>query len=383
MPGSAGNKLPRTFEDPFENWPNDDLLIEQQTRNKLQEKYPAIFPLLDWPELRAYFSEHNSLALLAQKKCRRFGVVTVLFGFLGLLISGISPILLHAFDPGWASLLGRILGFLGAVFVFLGGIAGYIHLFVYNEKLEWLENRLVCERLRQFYFQYMVSRISMVAKILDTGSVVSEFIADRTREFSRFTTEYMFPLVEKYEELKNDKVEEKAWLNPDWEKAELKEPLAESSREFLKILENNRLGIQKRYADKKIRPGLYSPNSRSIVIASSSDVLTVAVLFVTFGTCVAYLTGAPSGAPFVLACISVSSALSAVIVSLRVLNAGLLLTEDAERYSWYHAAVDALQRRYKRADDREKCEILKEMEYTSYQELRRFIIAMEKARFVI
>ena len=43
------------LDDPLANWPNDDLLLEGKSRNRIARDYPDLLKILDWPELRAAF----------------------------------------------------------------------------------------------------------------------------------------------------------------------------------------------------------------------------------------------------------------------------------------------------------------------------------------
>ena len=45
------------LDDPLANWPNDDLLLEQKSRNRVAREHPDLLKILDWPELRAAFED--------------------------------------------------------------------------------------------------------------------------------------------------------------------------------------------------------------------------------------------------------------------------------------------------------------------------------------
>jgi hypothetical protein len=68
---------------------------------------------------------------------------------------------------------------------------------------------------------------------------------------------------------------------------------------------------------------------------------------------------------------------------MRALKDGLLFAADAERYRWYIAAVRTLNYRFEHADRVKKVHILREMEHVAYQEMRRFILSVKQARFVM
>ena len=72
-----------------------------------------------------------------------------------------------------------------------------------------------------------------------------------------------------------------------------------------------------------------------------------------------------------------------MILGLRVLDEGLQLKSETERYVWYLAAVEALERRYDAATPLGRVAILRDMERLSYQELRWFTVSFDEARFVM
>ena len=56
---------------------------------------------------------------------------------------------------------------------------------------------------------------------------------------------------------------------------------------------------------------------------------------------------------------------------------------DTERYEWYLAALRALDARFTQSEPGGQIEALRELEHLSYQEMRRFIVAHKRARFLL
>ena len=50
------------LDDPLTAWPNDDLLLKQESRNRIARDHPDLLKVLDWPDLRAAFEEHDAPA---------------------------------------------------------------------------------------------------------------------------------------------------------------------------------------------------------------------------------------------------------------------------------------------------------------------------------
>ena len=79
-----------------------------------------------------------------------------------------------------------------------------------------------------------------------------------------------------------------------------------------------------------------------------------------------------------------SGTLSAAVIAIRVVNDGLLIRTETERYEWYLASVRSIAERFDAAADMAtKVSLLRELERLAYQEMRRFLLAFQAARFVM
>ena len=73
---------------------------------------------------------------------------------------------------------------------------------------------------------------------------------------------------------------------------------------------------------------------------------------------------------------------AAAALALRMVNDDLKLSEDASRYAWYGASVQGARTRFDAGDMGEKLAALREMEVVAYQDLREFIAAHWRGRYV-
>src|ERR1700722_9905624 len=80
------------LDDPFKNWPNSDLLIEEEDRAFFARHYPAFASIFDWPELRSLFAMYDAAAAKALKHSRRSGIFAVVSGFLSLTVAASVPL---------------------------------------------------------------------------------------------------------------------------------------------------------------------------------------------------------------------------------------------------------------------------------------------------
>jgi hypothetical protein len=150
-------------------------------------------------------------------------------------------------------------------------------------------------------------------------------------------------------------------------------------------MEQQRFGIQLRYAERKLLSGWHSPETRSQWVLKLSDTFTGILLLATITVGVGSVNALMFGEnpTFRVVAGLVAALASSSIVAMRALKEGLLFSADAERYKWYLAAVRAIQNKFEHADYSQKVELLRELEHVAYQEMRRFILSGSQARFII
>src|ERR1700722_18031651 len=145
--------VPGLLHDPFKDWPNSDLLIDEEDRAYFTRNHTAFAPIFDWPELRALFAMYDNTAARARKRSRRAGIFAVAAGFLSLATAAWVPLAgaLTKTCPHQSNvqaLLGGIAAFLALVSVLLG----YTQVLTGKAKTRWLQNRFWTERIRQLHF---------------------------------------------------------------------------------------------------------------------------------------------------------------------------------------------------------------------------------------
>src|SRR5208283_1671164 len=153
--------------------------------------------------------------------------------------------------------------------------------------------------------------------------------------------------------------------------------------ELLKGLKEQRIGVQERYTALKLKQGLYSPQTRAQWLHGLSDAFTAVILIITVAIGALYVRGSEEPRLWLLGLLGLAGALTAAVVALRVLNEGLLLRTEAERYRWYLASVHSIAGRFEKASAAERIRLLRELERLAYQEMRRFLITSKEARFIL
>lgn len=77
------------------------------------------------------------------------------------------------------------------------------------------------------------------------------------------------------------------------------------------------------------------------------------------------------------------AAAGVLVLALRIVDEGLQLRVDDERYRWYLSSLRALADRFEQSDSGGQIAALRELEHLSYKEMRRFIVAHRRARFLL
>jgi hypothetical protein len=383
---TSSSALAGPFEDPFKNWPNSDLLIDAEDRAFFSRHFPAYAPIFDWPELRALFEAYDGVAASARKHSRRSGVIAVSAGFFSLSVAATVPLLNELTRATAAQLPTQAaLGGVAAAFAIVSVLFGYTQVLTGKEKSRWLINRFWTERIRQFHFQLIVNHLPAVVAAITGKEHLQHWLEFRMARLDQFNHDYLRGVEDKIHHLELDEAEDSPWLLDEWEHPG---PVPDASPELdmiLKLMEQQRFGIQQRYAERKLRHGWHSPETLAQWVLNLSDTVTALLLLATIiagiGSILVLTLHASPLVHFIAGL--VAAVASAIVVAMRALKEGLLFSADAERYRWYLAAVRTLYRRFERGDLARKVFLLRELEHVAYQEMRRFILSCSLARFVM
>ncbi len=375
------------MEDPFKYWPNSDLLIDGEDRAFFARHFAKFTPIFDWPELRALFVIYDASAGSARKHSQRAGVLAIAAGFLSLSVAAAVP-LADELTKASATAQLRTQAVLGGIDAFLAIVSiviGYTQVLKGEGKTRWLTNRFWSERIRQFHFQLMINHLPQLVAALQDATAMQDWLDFRARALDRFEHDYLRGVEDKLRHLEIDEAEDEPWLSSEWRTAG---PIPVESlqlKELLELLEQQRFGIQQRYAERRLASGWHSPESRAQWVLKLSDTLTAVLLLATItvgiGSLMAFVGG--ENPMFRLIAGFVAALSSCSIVAMRALKEGLLFSADAERYRWYLAALRSLYRRYESADVAEKVALFRQLEHLAYQEMRRFVLSGSEARFIM
>lgn len=387
---TLGSESPTSsaFQDPIEGWTNDDLLLDKTEREHFSRRHPRLAPIFDWQEMRQAFEVHDQPASEARKRSRRHGTVALALGFLGLALTAVTPWLakLLSFSPLFPNdqdNAERWIGGAAAGLIVLGALFGFHQALIGRAKREWLIHRYWTERIRRFHFQLIDSNLERAAAALDGGAALDAWRTFRQRKLDDFLHDVEKTLATAFDALEDDHAEEEVWADRACGEPPATLLQTPELAELLKGLEEQRIGVQERYTALKLKPGLYSPETRAQWLHGVSDAFTAVILIITVAIGALYVRGSEEPRLWLLGLLGLSGALTAAVVALRVLNEGLLLRTEAERYRWYLASVRSIRDRFEKADAADRVRILRELERLAYQEMRRFLVTSNEARFIL
>lgn len=364
--------------DPLSNWPNDDLLLDERTREYFLKHHAAAFPILDWPRLRDLFNRHEDLANSYRDRSRRSGMIAVAATTVGLLITAFSPVLnavLPSFD--W------LIGISATLFIVIGSGLALEYLIRGNMKYRWLANRLWTERTRQFYFQYLIQNLDVAAKAMNDPEALTALVRDRDSKLAEYKKITMASIREVMDRLSKDRAARDPWLVDAWRSPPALPATSENLSELLHILQRQRFGIQKRYVGHKLAQTVNSPAWRASVTAIVSNVLTLVLPLTALAIAFCILFGHSSNDPLLLGLVAVQAAAAAIVAGIRAFDVGFRWSDDGNRYGWYLARTEELERTFLAEGVEGKIEALRQMERASYEELRLFLQAQNSAHFLI
>lgn len=358
---------------------NDDLMLSERDRDLARTSFPTLFPILDFPELRLLFQKYDLQANHARKLRQGAGVVAIILGVISLLAASAEP-LYEGLDVRQLALIG---GFAAACGI--GSVAiGAAGVFDNRLKGQWLCGRLMTERLRQFYFQLLVSHGPEI--LAGSGNIdrLSRTLSLRRQLFARFRIAHEGRMEGILQEVIADHEEEAFWLLEDDESAT---PGAANLAEYFAAYRLLRIEHQIQYANFKLRRegrGSLMQKLKALSWISISAIATVLGLHLIIALALmpafsSWFAFAGSPAMHVGIVWTAIAALAA-----RALEEGLQPARDVERYTRYRSVLARFLFHYDRSDEPgEKRRIMREVERVVYQEMRSFLVTTYDSRFIL
>ena len=358
--------------DPLKEWPNDDLLLDAQRRQRFAECKPNLSRVLDWPELRDAFATQDRKAIRGKAMSRWQGVAAVLLSGLGVIL--LASVALIAQDKQ-ASVSGAALALM-----FLGGVIGILHGGFLGSRHDWLGNRFWTERLRQLYFQSAINNLPLLARAMKDDAALEVLKRQRAlwlEELFRDVDDPRIPIREVVE----DTIEKNTSVRPEWdEDPALPEDSPELS-ELFEGLRRQRIGIQWTYSQKNLGNDVYAAPTRDRILRGLTYVTALLAIAIAGVGLACVLTRSDILGLDLTEWTFGAAVLSAIGLMAQSLNQGLQTQADLERYSWYAEEIDDLRCDFEKGDTAAKIAALRRLERASYVEMRQFLRVHAAARF--
>jgi hypothetical protein len=354
---------------------NDEFLFTEADRATALSLYEKIYPALDHQELRDIFTPFDVEANTAKRKSRKFGFAAVgLVAVAFLFVTGGE-----AFSQHYPHLLFAIAS-VSAVFSVGGLLLGTFGVLFASSKQNWLANRFLTERLRQFHFQTLIALAPDIVQAAESGRW-DGFLRERARRLASFKEDVLkrpLPLVNA---LLSD-TEQDSWLFPYVEP-----DVAKNASAALLFDAYRRLRIKRQigFADYKLQVTrkLLSP----FPVDQASRLAGIAMACV-FGLVLLHLLTPiniwtdQKVSSEVLSFAAVAAAIIALAV--RTLEEGLRPGREVERYRAYQSALRSIERRFVESEEPSgKLKAMAALETLSYNEMVNFLKSNYEARFVM
>lgn len=364
---------PGLIRNPLAGWGNDDLLLTEAAQAHWRTHHPREFRILDWPEMRTEFLAHEPRANLARKRAQGQGIVSVLTTGGGVILAALTAVMPEAWRPPAA--------IAAAALVFIGGLWSLWLFALSGQRIAWLSHRYNTERIRQFHFQYILNNLGAAVDAMRDDAALARYRAVRATAFADFLQTSAMG-AERIHHLKTDTVEKDVWILPAWEdQPKVLDTDKSDLALLLEALRQLRLGIQERYSGAKLTVNAHAPGTRAALFGLAGDLGTgIVVLFAFLSGLALAFSSSPDLFAFFWTLVGV---FSAVGLMARVLDQGLQTSVDHERYGWYHSAVKSATVRFNDGALRDKIMALRDLEVLAYQEMRRFIVAHLRGKFLM
>jgi hypothetical protein len=360
----------------MELWSNDDLLLTSQARASLELDYPGALRVFDWKGLRELFHSFDATASESRKRRQRLALIAISVAGIGAILSGTLPVieLLGADIVRWWFGISALLSAVGLIWTAL-------LILMPGSKAQWLEHRLRTERLRQFYFQFMISDPGMAVLARNDDAALKAWIATRDEALQALKAWLQRPMQSELTAVIEDVNHKLVWQRAQWRSPPVVPAAGAGLAEYFEILRRQRLAIQLAYVSEKLAVGFGSPETRLAVLRAAARIGAAGAVLSALAAAALLFAGQPPGAFAFRLLTSLTGLFGVITIFVKVLEDGLGLRSDIERYRWYRDAVADLNGRFNDPDPGSRVAVLRELELISYREMREFLRSHHNARF--
>lgn len=366
---------------------NVDLLATESAVDRAISAFPTIGRVLFWPDFNTVFDRFEQPANASQKAGRRAGLATIILGTLALLASALAPIIGQGPDVFG---LGRVtlIGIFAAGSGLMGVLVGSRALFG-RAKLKWLSNRMMTERMRQFYFQVFPRRLPELVAALQSEEGAETFHEARRKWLGAFRLRFEGHEQAELTAAVSEDISDEGWLHPlpattpkSLNKAALDEVFA--------YYRHARIQHQINYTNYKLAPssgGLSEIEKTKLF--SQFSLISISIIFGMYALWLGFTFFLFQGdeqsamqAQFNTIANAVTLTLAILILAAHALEEGLQPGLEVERYRTYRASLRAAAARFDAAKSvKDKIAAMEQVEKLSFDEMCTFLTSQHEARF--
>jgi hypothetical protein len=392
---------------------NDDLLSNERDLEHAEVQFPTVIHILDDSALRECFQHFNKLAMAAKAKGRRLGSLAIALGALAIILAAFEIELQNVLQStqrgstsivvgwNWNNFWQWAIATTGAVCGIASVAIGKIGFLYGRRKEEWLQNRFMSERIRQFHFETFVARLpEIIASLQDEDEATRAANIERYRnQRSGWFAVFQDEINGKLGAVLNQTLETRkrhVWQHEKRDPqnfADLEElkPLFKAYRKF-RIKHQldytaNRLELSNNYLSSD------KPRDHAAVLQGIGSWGIAALLFVhifVLSSVIAYLAFSDR-ANFSSAFSPVSGPFNFIIILIatfalvaRAFEQGLQPEREIERYRQYQSNIATILDRFDEARTQgELIGIMRDMEQVSFYEMCDFLITNNDSVFVM
>jgi hypothetical protein len=345
------------------------------------------------------FYEYDEETKALKLKFQWSGYGVVVLAVVALSIAALEPTVLRPLAPHLPEHAVEAAAVLAALAGIASVVMGYYGMGISDRKMHWLRNRMLCERIRQWRWQYYCAHIPEILAASGNEAQEAEYKNKRDDEFSDFVTKLKAHDKRELQAILSEDVQEPnaVWVQPEFKgNIELQKTLdtieaamhrhSKPADEILAAYRKVRIGAQQRYAEYIVTTaGAFSTHP-----ARQKEWLHkygVGLLLTIFGLHILVIWGillCPFP-PQVASVVSVSAVILALIaLGLRTVEDGLRPSEHLTRFTGYLGEVSSIAQAFDGAGSAlTERNLMIALETATYKEMVNFLQAGNRSRYVM
>jgi hypothetical protein len=393
---------------------NDEFFFKDAIRDRAAAEFSSIWFALYSEKVRDEFGKNDEKTKKLKEDFQWWGFLVVRFAVVALAIAAVEPTLLRpAAEAGY---LPHAASVVAAVFAGLLGVTsvlmGYFGMGFAGRKRNWLRSRLLCERIRQWRWQYYCAHIPEILSASPDATRRIEYAARHELAFSEFLQklkneqEAVLENILSSDDPSSDDTPspDAVWAQDVFKTAVLRDetlqaiesaklPAGDPAAQLVAAYKNIRIGAQKRYAKylvKKSGPFATHPATQKAWLHKRSTRLLLGI----FGLHILILALVlalflPVTVTKTIDVAAVAMGVLAVILALfalgfRAIEDGLRPSEHLGRLKGYLAEVGSIEEAFDEAKSAStRRNLMMALEKASYKEMVDFLQAGNRSNYVM